>query len=49
MLLPFDVNIFQTIPATIQGGRVAPDFNYAMILDEGAQYKHQIIHLSFFI
>ena len=34
-----DVNIFQTIPATIQGGRVAPDFNYAMILDEGAQLQ----------
>ena len=34
-----DVNIFQTIPATIEGGRVAPDFNYAMILDEGSQLQ----------
>ena len=34
-----DVNIFQTIPATIEGGRVAPDFNYAMILDEGLQLQ----------
>jgi hypothetical protein len=34
-----DVNIFQTIPATIQSGRVAPDFNYAMIIDEGAQLQ----------
>jgi|TARA_R110001592_G_scaffold73267_5_gene223770 hypothetical protein len=34
-----DVNIFQTIPATIEGGRVSPDFNYAMIIEEGAQVQ----------
>ena len=34
-----DVNIFQTIPATIAGGRVSPDFNYAMIIEEGAQVQ----------
>jgi hypothetical protein len=32
-----DVDIYQTIPATIEGGLVAPDFNYAMIVEEGAQ------------
>ena len=34
-----DVNIFQTIPSTIEGGRVSPDFNYAMIIEEGAQVQ----------
>ena len=34
-----DVNIFQTIPATIESGRVSPDFNYAMIIEEGAQVQ----------
>ena len=34
-----DVNIFQTIPATIASGLVSPDFNYAMIIEEGAQVQ----------
>jgi hypothetical protein len=34
-----DVDIFQIIPSTIQSGLVTPDFNYAMIIDEGAQLQ----------
>jgi len=34
-----DVDVYQTIPATIDGGLVAPDFNYAMIVEEGAQIQ----------
>ena len=34
-----DVDIFQIIPASIAGGLVAPDFNYAMILEEGSQLQ----------
>jgi len=34
-----DVDVYQTIPATIDGGLVTPDFNYAMIVEEGAQIQ----------
>ena len=34
-----EVDVYQTIPATIDGGLVAPDFNYAMIVEEGAQIQ----------
>tara|TARA_R110001606_G_scaffold329257_2_gene476489 strand:+ start:424 stop:2295 length:1872 start_codon:yes stop_codon:yes gene_type:complete len=34
-----DVDIYQTLPATTAGGLVQPDFNYAMILDEGSQIQ----------
>ena len=36
-----DVDIFQIVPASIGSGRVQPDFNYAMILSEGAQIQSQ--------
>jgi hypothetical protein len=34
-----DVDIFQIVPASTASGRVQPDFNYAMILSEGAQFQ----------
>jgi hypothetical protein len=34
-----DVDVYQTIPASIAGGLVSPDFNYAMIVEEGAQIQ----------
>ena len=34
-----DVDIYQTLPATTAGGLVQPDWNYAMILSEGAQLQ----------
>jgi len=34
-----DVDIYQTLPSTTEGGLVQPDFNYAMILSEGAQLQ----------
>ncbi len=34
-----DVEIFQIIPSTIEGGLYRPDYNYAMILAEGAQIQ----------
>ena len=34
-----DVDVYQTIPASIAGGLVTPDFNYAMIVEEGAQIQ----------
>ena len=34
-----DVDIYQTVPATTAGGSVQPDWNYAMILSEGAQLQ----------
>lgn len=34
-----DVDIYQTLPATTEGGLVQPDFNYAMILSEGSQIQ----------
>ena len=34
-----DVDIYQTLPATTAGGLVKPDWNYAMILSEGAQLQ----------
>ena len=34
-----DVEIFQTIPATTARGTVQPDWNYAIILEEGAQLQ----------
>jgi len=36
-----DVDIFQIVPASTDSGRVQPDFNYAMILSEGAQIQSQ--------
>ena len=33
------VDIYQTLPATTEGGLVQPDFNYAMILSEGSQIQ----------
>ena len=36
-----DVDIFQIIPASTDSGRVRPDWNYAMILSEGAQVQSQ--------
>jgi hypothetical protein len=43
-----DINIFQIIPASIESGRVAPDFNYAMIVDEGAQLQSSTNTSQFF-
>tara|TARA_B110000858_G_scaffold33278_1_gene37016 strand:+ start:420 stop:2297 length:1878 start_codon:yes stop_codon:yes gene_type:complete len=34
-----DVEIFQTIPSTTARGTVQPDWNYAIILEEGAQLQ----------
>lgn len=34
-----NVEIFQLLPATIEGGSIEPDFNYSMIIDEGAQLQ----------
>jgi len=34
-----NVDIYQTIPATINSGLVTPDFNYAMIVEEGSQIQ----------
>jgi hypothetical protein len=34
-----DIDIFQIIPSTIQSGLITPDFNYALIVDEGAQVR----------
>ena len=34
-----NVDIYQTLPATTEGGLVQPDFNYAMILSEGSQIQ----------
>ena len=34
-----EADVFQIIPATIQSGLISPDFNYAMIVDEGAQLQ----------
>jgi hypothetical protein len=34
-----DVDIFQIIPSTIQSGLITPDFNYAIIVNEGAQLR----------
>tara|TARA_R100001463_G_scaffold9112_1_gene27409 strand:+ start:7265 stop:9136 length:1872 start_codon:yes stop_codon:yes gene_type:complete len=34
-----DVDIYQTLPSTTEGGLVQPDFNYAMILSEGSQIQ----------
>ena len=34
-----DVEIFQIVPSTIESGLYRPDFNYAMILAEGAQIQ----------
>lgn len=36
-----DVDIFQIIPASTDSGLVRPDWNYAMILSEGAQVQSQ--------
>tara|TARA_R110000772_G_scaffold266124_1_gene388181 strand:+ start:419 stop:2296 length:1878 start_codon:yes stop_codon:yes gene_type:complete len=34
-----DIEIFQTIPATTARGTVQPDWNYAMIIEEGVQLQ----------
>jgi hypothetical protein len=34
-----NVEIFQLLPATIEGGSIEPDFNYSMIIDDGAQLQ----------
>ena len=34
-----DIDVYQTLPATIAGGLVTPDFDYAMIVEEGAQIQ----------
>ncbi len=34
-----NVEVFQLLPATIAGGSIEPDFNYSMIIDEGAQLQ----------
>lgn len=34
-----DVDIYQTLPSTTAGGSVQPDWNYSMILSEGAQIQ----------
>jgi len=34
-----NVDIYQTIPATINSGLITPDFNYAMIVEEGSQIQ----------
>jgi hypothetical protein len=43
-----DINIFQIVPASLESGRVAPDFNYAMIIDEGAQLQASTNTSQFF-
>jgi hypothetical protein len=34
-----DVDVFQVIPSTISGSQYIPDFNYALILEEGTQLQ----------
>ena len=34
-----DMEIFQLLPSTITAGSVQPDFNYSLIIEEGAQLR----------
>ena len=34
-----EVEVYQLLPSSIAGGSVSPDFNYAMIIDEGSQLQ----------
>jgi len=34
-----NLDVYQTIPSTIEGGLVSPDFNYALIVEEGSQIQ----------
>ena len=43
-----DVDIYQTLPATTEGGLVQPDWNYSMILSEGAQIQSSNDNSVFF-
>jgi hypothetical protein len=43
-----DVDIYQTLPATTEGGSVQPDWNYSMILSEGAQIQSSNNNSVFF-
>ncbi len=36
-----DIEIFQLLPSSITAGSVQPDFNYSLIIQEGAQLKGQ--------
>jgi hypothetical protein len=44
------VTVYQVVPSTITSGRVEPDFNYALILEEGTQLQSSIdASVSFYI
>ena len=34
-----EIDVFQTIPSSINGGLITPDFNYALIVEQGAQIQ----------
>ena len=34
-----DIDVFQTIPSSVINGLVAPDFNYSLIIEQGAQIQ----------
>lgn len=36
------ISIFQIVPATITSGRIDPDFNYALILEEGTRIQSSV-------
>ena len=45
-----NVTVYQVVPSTIASGRVEPDFNYALILEEGTQLQSSIdSSISFYI
>lgn len=44
------VNVYQVVPSTIVSGRVEPDFNYTLVLEEGTQLQSNInSNIAFYI
>jgi hypothetical protein len=44
------VSIYQVVPATIVSGRVEPDFNYTLVLEEGIQLQSSVnSSISFYV
>lgn len=45
-----NVSVYQVVPATIESGRIEPDFNYTLILEEGTQLQSSVdSSISFYI
>jgi hypothetical protein len=45
-----NITIYQIVPATIESGRIEPDFNYTLILEEGTQIQSSInSNIKFYI